>query len=69
MTVWSKRARPQNNEMGSRTAMLSRGRVLLAQNEHEAARQDLQPAHSYFHEQGLYYYEAQACNRARRLRF
>jgi LuxR family transcriptional regulator, maltose regulon positive regulatory protein len=49
-----------NNEMGSRTAMLSRGRVLLAQNEHEAARADLQPAHAYFHEHGLYYYEAQA---------
>jgi LuxR family maltose regulon positive regulatory protein len=49
-----------NNEMGSRTAMLSRGRVLLAQNDHEAARRDLEPALSYFHEQGLYYYEAQA---------
>ncbi len=49
-----------NNEMGSRTAMLSRGRVLLAQNDHEAARRDLEPALTYFHEQGLYYYEAQA---------
>jgi LuxR family maltose regulon positive regulatory protein len=49
-----------NNEMGSRTAMLSRGRVLLAQNDHEAARADLEPALSYFHEHGLYYYEAQA---------
>lgn len=49
-----------NNEMGSRTAMLSRGRVLLAQNDHEAARRDLEPALLYFHEQGLYYYEAQA---------
>jgi ATP/maltotriose-dependent transcriptional regulator MalT/DNA-binding SARP family transcriptional activator len=49
-----------SNEMGSRTAMLSRGRVLLAQNDHEAARRDLEPALFYFHEQGLYYYEAQA---------
>ncbi len=49
-----------NNEMGSRTAMLSRGRVLLAQNDHEAAHSDLEPALTYFHEQGLYYYEAQA---------
>ncbi len=49
-----------SNEMGSRTAMLSRGRVLLAQNDHEAARRDLEPALLYFHEQGLYYYEAQA---------
>jgi ATP/maltotriose-dependent transcriptional regulator MalT/DNA-binding SARP family transcriptional activator len=49
-----------DNEMGSRTAMLSRSRVLLAQNDHEAARADLEPALSYFHEHGLYYYEAQA---------
>jgi DNA-binding SARP family transcriptional activator len=46
--------------MGSRTAMLSRSRVLLAQNDHQAARSDLEPALSYFHEHGLYYYEAQA---------
>jgi ATP/maltotriose-dependent transcriptional regulator MalT/DNA-binding SARP family transcriptional activator len=49
-----------NNEMGSRTAMLSRSRVLLAQNDYEAARRDLEPALSYFHDNGLYYYEAQA---------
>jgi LuxR family maltose regulon positive regulatory protein len=49
-----------NNELGSRTAMLSRGRVLLAQNDCEAARADLQPAYAYFHEHGLYYYEAQS---------
>jgi ATP/maltotriose-dependent transcriptional regulator MalT/DNA-binding SARP family transcriptional activator len=49
-----------NNEIGSRTAMLSRGRVLLAQNDYEAARRDLEPAHSYFHEHGLYYCEAQS---------
>ena len=50
----------ENNEIGSHTAMLSRGRVLLAQNEHAAARRDLEAALSYFHERGLYYYEAQA---------
>ncbi|HEY0380511.1 MAG TPA: BTAD domain-containing putative transcriptional regulator [Pyrinomonadaceae bacterium] len=48
------------NEMGSRTAMLSRGRVLLAQNDHTSARRDLEPALQYFHEHGFYYYEAQA---------
>jgi ATP/maltotriose-dependent transcriptional regulator MalT/DNA-binding SARP family transcriptional activator len=48
------------DEQGSRTAMLTRGRVLLAQGEHEAALAELQPALDYFHEHGLYYYEAQA---------
>lgn len=49
-----------NNEIGTRTAMLSRGRVLLTQSDHAAARADLQPALQYFREHGLYYYEAQA---------
>lgn len=49
-----------NNEMGAHTARLSRGRVMLAQGEHEGARLDLQPALEYFREHGLYYYEAQA---------
>jgi ATP/maltotriose-dependent transcriptional regulator MalT/DNA-binding SARP family transcriptional activator len=49
-----------SNEMGVRTAMLSRGRVRLAQADHEAARADLQTALEYFREHGLYYYEAQA---------
>jgi DNA-binding SARP family transcriptional activator/Tfp pilus assembly protein PilF len=48
------------DERGSRTAMLSRGRVMLAQGDYEAARADLQPALEYFREHGLYYYEAQA---------
>ena len=48
------------DERGSHTAMLSRGRVMLAQTDYEAARADLQPALEYFREHGLYYYEAQA---------
>ncbi len=48
------------DERGTHTAILSRGRVLLAQKDYEAARSDLAPALSYFHEHGLYYYEAQA---------
>lgn len=48
------------DERGSRTAMLSRGRVRLAQGDQEGARADLQPALEYFREHGLYYYEAQA---------
>ncbi len=48
------------NEMGIRTAGLSRGRVLLAEGNYEAAGQDLKPALEYFREHGLYYYEAQA---------
>jgi LuxR family maltose regulon positive regulatory protein len=49
------------NEMGCFSAALARGRVMLAQGEHEAARAELEPALQYFHAQGLYYYEAQAC--------
>jgi LuxR family maltose regulon positive regulatory protein len=48
------------NEMGIHTAGLSRGRVLLALADYEAAGADLQPALEYFRERGLYYYEAQA---------
>ena len=48
------------NEIGGFSATLARGRVMLAQNEHEAARTELEPALQYFHAQGLYYYEAQA---------
>ncbi|HEX8494280.1 MAG TPA: BTAD domain-containing putative transcriptional regulator [Pyrinomonadaceae bacterium] len=49
-----------SNEMGLYTATLSRGRVRLAQGEHEAARDELLPALEYFRTHGLYYYEAQA---------
>lgn len=39
---------------------LSRGRILLAMGETEAARRDLEPAATYFHAHGHYFYEAQA---------
>ncbi|HEY0405352.1 MAG TPA: BTAD domain-containing putative transcriptional regulator [Pyrinomonadaceae bacterium] len=50
----------QQNEIGYFTATLSRGRVRLAQGEHEAARSELLTALNYFRQHGLYYYEAQA---------
>jgi LuxR family maltose regulon positive regulatory protein len=46
---------------GFYTASLSRGRVMIAQGEHEAADAELTLALNYFHDHGLYYYEAQAC--------
>ncbi len=49
------------DEMGLHTATLSRGRVRLAQGEFEKAQAELEPAHEYFHQNGLYYFEAQAC--------
>jgi LuxR family maltose regulon positive regulatory protein len=48
------------NVIGHFTARLARGRILLAQPDHQAARTELDPALEYFHERGLYYYEAQA---------
>jgi LuxR family transcriptional regulator, maltose regulon positive regulatory protein len=49
------------NEMGHFTSTLARGRILLAQRDFVAAAEHLAPALDYFHQQGLYYYEAQAC--------
>ncbi|MGH9846098.1 MAG: tetratricopeptide repeat protein, partial [Blastocatellia bacterium] len=49
------------DEMGVRTAMLSRGRVLLSQNELERARIELEQALDYFRQHKLHYYEVQAC--------
>jgi ATP/maltotriose-dependent transcriptional regulator MalT/DNA-binding SARP family transcriptional activator len=51
----------QNDEVGFFTASLARAHIRIAQNESEAARQELLPALEYFHGRGLYYYEAQAC--------
>jgi len=48
------------NDIGHFTATLARGLILLAQSEHAEARKELDPAFDYFHQQGLYYYEAQA---------
>jgi ATP/maltotriose-dependent transcriptional regulator MalT/DNA-binding SARP family transcriptional activator len=49
------------DEMGLHTAALSRSRVMLAQGELESVRAELEPAYNYFHQNGLYYFEAQAC--------
>lgn len=49
------------NELGIQTATLARSRVLLAMDEHELARVELEPVLKYFHQHGLYFYEAQAC--------
>ena len=49
------------DEMGFYTATLARGRIRLTQGEQQAAPADLRPALNYFHANGLYYYEAQAC--------
>jgi ATP/maltotriose-dependent transcriptional regulator MalT/DNA-binding SARP family transcriptional activator len=48
------------NDIGHHTATLARGRILLAQSEYAEARKELDPAFDYFHQRGLYYYEAQA---------
>lgn len=50
-----------NDETGLYTSALTRGRVLIAQGEHDAARADLEPALDYFRQNSFYYYEAQAC--------
>ncbi len=50
-----------NDEMRSRTAALTRGRVLIAQGEEELARAELEPSLGYFRQNTCYYYEAQAC--------
>ncbi|MBS1787359.1 MAG: tetratricopeptide repeat protein [Acidobacteria bacterium] len=50
-----------NDETRLHTSALTRGRVLIAQGEHEQARADLEPALAYFHRNHFYYYEAQAC--------
>ena len=51
----------EKDGVGFHTASLSRGRVMIAQGEHEAADAELTLALKYFHDHGLYYYEAQAC--------
>jgi LuxR family maltose regulon positive regulatory protein len=51
----------EKDGIGFYTASLSRGRVLIAQGEHGAADAELTLALNYFHDHGLYYYEAQAC--------
>jgi LuxR family transcriptional regulator, maltose regulon positive regulatory protein len=50
----------EKGEMSFYTASLTRGRVMLAQGEYQAAHGPLDKALNYFHTNGLYYYEAQA---------
>jgi len=51
----------EKDEMGFYTASLTRGRIMAAQGDFAAARNDLAEGLQYFHSHGLYYYEAQAC--------
>lgn len=54
-------ARPlDKDEIGYHTALLARGRIMLAQGEHDLALRELSQAVGYFHSNALYYYEAQA---------
>jgi len=50
-----------NDELRNQTAALTLGRILIAQGEEESARAELDSAFGYFRQNGLYYYEAQAC--------
>ncbi len=50
----------EKNALGFFTASLTRGRIMIARGEYEAARGDLEKTLEYFHNHGLYYYEAQA---------
>ena len=50
-----------NDELRNQTAALTLGRILIAQGEEESARAELDSALGYFRQNGLYYYEAQAC--------
>jgi LuxR family maltose regulon positive regulatory protein len=50
---------PEKAELAFFTASLTRGRIMLARGEPEAARTELSGALEYFHRHGLYYYEAQ----------
>lgn len=54
-------ARPQEKyELVFFTASLTRGRIMSARGDYEAAHDSLQKATAYFHANGLYYYETQA---------
>jgi ATP/maltotriose-dependent transcriptional regulator MalT/DNA-binding SARP family transcriptional activator len=53
--------RSLGDELRSQTAALTLGRILIAQGEKESASAELGSALGYFRQNGLYYYEAQAC--------
>jgi ATP/maltotriose-dependent transcriptional regulator MalT/DNA-binding SARP family transcriptional activator len=50
-----------NDDLGHFPTTLARGRIMLAQHKYDDASEQLTPALDYFHQHGLYYYEAQAC--------
>jgi LuxR family transcriptional regulator, maltose regulon positive regulatory protein len=54
----------RGDELGQHTATLALTRVCLAQGEQTAAAADLATSLQYFRREGLYYYEAQACQLA-----
>ena len=49
------------NAIGHHTAHLTRGRILLAVPDYDAAQEEFAPGLEYFRQHGLYYYEAQCC--------
>ena len=51
----------EQNDVGHFTARLARAQIMLAQREYDNARDELAPALKFFHERGLYFYEAQTC--------
>jgi LuxR family transcriptional regulator, maltose regulon positive regulatory protein len=51
---------PEKDELVFFTASLTRARIMTARGEYEPARANLNEALEYFHNHGLYYYEAQA---------
>ncbi len=50
----------EKDKIGFHTALLTRGRVMVAQSEYNSALRELNEALNYFHSNALYYYEAQA---------
>jgi ATP/maltotriose-dependent transcriptional regulator MalT/DNA-binding SARP family transcriptional activator len=51
---------PEKDELVFFTASLTRGRIMAARGEYQAACEAVSKALEYFHGHGLYYYEAQA---------
>jgi LuxR family maltose regulon positive regulatory protein len=57
---WVERRPADKNDIGHFTATLARGMILSGQPDEHTARVELDQALEYFHQHGLYYYEAQA---------
>ncbi len=60
--------REGGDELGVETATLTRGRILLARGETEAAREDLEPSRRFFRENNFYLLRGAGVRRARRRR-